>query len=116
MWNQGAELSAMMGLVYEHFDEFKLLLCCSQGTKYADFLHEFILIEQKETLLYMEAAQKKGVPVRKIDPKELHLLMTAYSKAMFEVVEHNFTREEAAHYKLTLQKFFTPAWRAILGL
>ena len=39
-------------------------------------------------LAYMEAARRRGIPVREIDPKELHLLMTAYSNGMYEVVVH----------------------------
>lgn len=116
MWSQGTELEMILTLVYEHLDIFKLLLCCSEGTRYADFLHDFIVLEQEETLIYMEAARKKGVPVRDINPKELHLLMTAYSKALFEVVVHDFTKEEAIHYLKTFREFFIPGWRAILGL
>ena len=33
---------------------------------------------------YMEEAKKHGVPVKEVDPKELHLLMTAYTNALFE--------------------------------
>lgn len=37
MWYQGTELTMMMNLVYENFDVFKLLLCRSEGTKYANW-------------------------------------------------------------------------------
>ena len=57
-----------------------------------------------------------GVPVREVEPKELHLLMTAYTNAMFEVVVHDFTKQEARHYLDTLHRFFVPGWRALLGL
>ena len=94
----------------------KLLLCCSAGTKYAWFLHDIVVMEQQETLAYMEEAKKHGVPVKEVDPKELHLLMTAYTNALFEVVVHDFTKEEALHYLDTMHQFFIPGWRAILGL
>lgn len=116
MWSAGAELEQMMDLIYENFAAFKLLLCCSEGTKYSSFLHDFVMLEQRETLAYLEAAKEKGLPVNAIDPKELHLLLTAYANALFEVVEHDFSREEAIHYLRTLQKFFYPGWRAVLGL
>lgn len=63
-----------------------------------------------------EEAKKHGVPVKEVDPKELHLLMTAYTNALFEVVVHDFTKEEALHYLDTMHQFFIPGWRAILGL
>lgn len=116
MWEQGADLTMMMELVYVHLDDFKLLLCCSEGTKYTGFLHEFIMLEQEETLAYMEAARQRGIPVQDIPSEELHLLLTAYCNALFEVVIHDFTREQALHYMKTLRKFFYPGWRAVLGL
>lgn len=36
--------------------------------------------------------------MKEVEPKELHLLMTAYTNALFEVVVHDFTKEEALHY------------------
>ena len=116
MWKQDTELNMMMGLVYEHFDEFKLLICCSAGTRYAHFMHRCVELEEKETLDYMNAARAQGVPVRDVPPAELHLLMSAYVNALFEVVVHDFTREQAAHYLTTMERFFTPGWREILGL
>ena len=116
MWNSGNDLDLVVEQIYSHFNEFKLLLCCSAGTKYAWFLHDIVVMEQQETLAYMEEAKKHGVPVKEVDPKELHLLMTAYTNALFEVVVHDFTKEEALHYLDTMHQFFIPGWRAILGL
>lgn len=116
LWNQGTELNMTLDLVYNNFDVFKLLLCRSEGTKYANWLHQFVMLEQKETLAYMEAARQKGIPVRDIKPEELHLLLTAYAGALFEVVVHDFSKEDAIHYLKTLEEFFTPGWRAVLGL
>ena len=115
MWDGQGELQ-IIELLYAHFQEFKLLLCCSAGTKYMSFLHDCTMMQQKETFAYLEAARQKGVPVREVDPLELHLLMTAYTNAIFEVVVHDFSREQALHYIKTLQEFFYPGWRAVLGL
>lgn len=116
MWEKGDDVTLILDLVYAHFDQFKLLLCRSEGTRYADFLHEFTMLEQRETQEYLEAARKKGVPVNDVPEEELHLLMTAYVNAMFQIVAHDFTREQASHYMKTFREFFLPGWRAILGL
>lgn len=116
MWVSGADLRLVMEVVYPHFDAFKLLLCKSAGTRYVNFLHELVLLEQKETAAYMEAARARGVPVKEVLPEELHLLMSAYITALFEVVVHDFPQEEARHYLTTFQAFFCPGWRAVLGL
>ena len=116
MWNSGNDLDLVVEQIYSHFNEFKLLLCGSAGTMYAWFLHDIVVMEQQETLAYMDEANKHGFPVNEVDPKLLHLLMTAYTNALFEVVVHDFTKEEALHYLDTMHQFFIPGWRAILGL
>lgn len=116
MWEDGADLAAFLDLIYRHFDAAKLLICCSEGTRYEHFIHDFVVAEQKETLAYLVEARRMGIPVKDIRPEELHLLLSAYATAIFEVVVHDFTREEAQHYLATLQTFFYPGWRAVLGL
>ena len=116
MWGKAPTIMALIDLIYANFDAFKLLVCRSEGTRYADFVHAFVMMEQQETLAYMEAARKNGIPVKEVDPKELHLLMSAYSAALFEIVVHDFNKAEAEHYIQTLLTFFVPGWRAVLGL
>ena len=116
MWESGSDLSVFLDLIYRHFDEFKLLLCCSEGTKFDNFVHDFVIMEQKETISFLKTARGQGIPVKGIKPKELHLLLSAYAAAIFEVVIHDFTQTEAQHYLKTLQAFFYPGWRAVLGL
>lgn len=116
MWGKAPTIMALIDLIYANFDAFKLLVCRSEGTRYADFVHAFVMMEQQETLAYMEAARKNGIPVKEVDPKELHLLMSAYSAALFEIVVHDFSKAEAEHYIQTLLTFFVPGWRAVLGL
>lgn len=116
MWGTGSDLEVFLQLIYCHFEEFKLLVCCSQGTKYSDIIHQCVEIEQKETLAFLDVARKQGMPVKDIKPEELHLLLSAYIAAIFEVVIHDFTLEDAKHYLKTLQTFFYPGWRAVLGL
>lgn len=116
MWENGADTGLIAKVVYPHFDEFKLLICRSEGTKYANFLHELVMLEQEETLAFMEEAKRLGVPVKDIRPEEMHLLMSAYVTALFEVVVHDFPLEDAEHYMETFREFFYPGWRAVLGL
>ncbi len=116
MWQNNADLKLLIQLMYDYHDEFKLLLCCAQGTKHENFIHDFVAMEERETLEYMQEAKRAGISVNDIVPKELHLLLSAYYTAVFEIIVHDFSREEAEHYLETLQKFFYPGWRSVLGL
>ena len=110
-------MAVFLDFIYNgHFDEFKLLLCCSAGTAQANFLEQFIEMEMQMTVKFLEAARLAGQEVPDLDLRELHLLLHAYDAAIFEVVVHDFTQAEAEHYLHTLQRFFYPGWRVILGL
>ncbi len=105
-----------MGYIFDHIEEFRLIVCRSRGTKYENFIHEIALLEEKVTFRYMKELRSKGYKVRNVNKREFHLLVTAYVEAMFEPVAHDFTKKEAMHFAKTLQSFYDPAWKALFGL
>ena len=105
-----------MDYVYDHFDEFKLIICKSQGTKYESFTHMVAGWEEEVTRRYMKNLSKTGIKVNKINKKEFHLLVTANIEALFQPVIHDFTRKEAMHYAKTLELFYMPAWKVLFGV
>lgn len=60
MWESGADTGLIVNVVYPNFDAFKLLICRSEGTRYADYLHQLVLLEQRETIAFMEAARRRA--------------------------------------------------------
>jgi hypothetical protein len=50
-----------------------------------------------------------------IDAKEMHLLLSAYTTALFEPVIHGYTEEEAYRCSEMLEEFFLPGWKQLLG-
>ena len=114
-WENGRDAKMAMTYIYDHLDAFRLLVCKSQGTKYEGFLHELAALEEEMTLSFMEMLKRQGVKLRAFRMKELHLLTTANINAVFQTVEHAFTREEALHYADTLDRFFSKAWEEFFG-
>ena len=49
-----------MGFIYSHYDEFRLLILRSQGTRYEDFKHEIAMLEEKVTMRYLDELVKRG--------------------------------------------------------
>lgn len=115
-WEDQSETIRAMAYIYDHFDEFKLIICRSQGTKYESFTHVLAKLEEEVTLRYMNELRKSGIPINNIDEKEFHLLVTASVQAVFQAVIHDFTKDEAMHYAQTLERFYLPAWKALFGL
>ncbi|MCR4660905.1 MAG: TetR/AcrR family transcriptional regulator [Clostridia bacterium] len=114
-WENGQEAKLAISYIYEHLDAFRLIVCKSKGTKYESFLHDLAVLEEKTTLSFMEMLKKQGVMIKDFSLKELHLLTTANINAIFQTVEHDFSKEEAMHYADTLDRFFSKAWGEFFG-
>ncbi|MCR5168202.1 MAG: TetR/AcrR family transcriptional regulator [Oscillospiraceae bacterium] len=117
LWDESeSEAKWMMSFIYDHYDEFKLIICCSQGTRFESFVHDMAVIEERSTLDYFERMKQYGMAINELSQKELHLLVTANVSALFEAVIHDFSRNEALHYAETLDAFFSTGWKKILGV
>ncbi len=114
-WDTGRDAKLAISYIYDHLDAFRLIICRSQGTKYESFLHDLAVLEEESTLFFMNLLKEQGIELKDFDRKELHLLVTVNVNAVFQTVEHAFTREEAMHYADTLDHFFSKAWREFFG-
>ncbi len=114
-WETGRDAKLAVSYIYDHLDAFRLIICRSQGTKYENFLHDLAVLEEETTLSFMKLLKLQGVKINEFSEKELHLLTTTNIDAIFQTVEHDFTREEAMHYADTLDHFFSKAWGEFFG-
>ena len=114
-WQDGGEARLAMTYIYDHLDAFRLLICKSQGTRYESFLHDLAAEEEKTTMAMMDLLKANGGRINEVDRRELHLLVTANVNAVFQAVEHDFTREEAMRYADTLDRFFSKGWQVFFG-
>lgn len=105
-----------MEFIYDHFDEFKLLVCCSQGTRYEDYAHTLAEMEEQSSLRYIEALRRRGDNVPDFDRREFHLLVSSNVEAVLQPIRHDFTREAAIHYAKTINTFFSKGWKWLCGM
>ena len=97
-------------------DEFRLLFACSAGTKYENFIHDYVEENQKAFVKALVHLKKNGYPVKVIEEEELHMLLSAYLTACFEPILHDYDAEKTDQYLNTLQNFFMPGWMKIMGI
>jgi AcrR family transcriptional regulator len=114
-WENGGEAKLAMTYIYDHLDAFRLLICKSRGTRYESFLHDLAVEEEKTTVTMMDMLKAQGMKINSVREEELHLLVTANVNAVFQAVEHGFSREEAMHYADTLDAFFSSGWQTLFG-
>ena len=117
IWNDyGGDAKILMQFIYSHFNEFKLIVCRSQGTRYDSFIHDVAVMEEKTTQMFIDRCRELGTDIRNVYENELHLLVTANVSAAFEAVIHDFSEAEAMHYADTLDMFFSAGWKRLFGI
>lgn len=100
----------IIGYVYDNWDVVKLLICKSEGTKYASFVDEIVSIDEKYTLQYIEFTGNDVLTSGRATTQLVHLLCSSFIHGFFEFVRHDMERNEAERYIVQLQGFFSCGW------
>lgn len=100
---------------YEHLQEFKLLLCGSEGTRFAGMVDEMVEIETQATHDFQEVLERLGRPSPRIDPKLEHILITGMFNAYFELLIHDMPLAQAETYLNEMWNFYSAGWMKIMG-
>lgn len=106
----------MVGFIYAHFNAFKLLLCCAEGTGYEGFIHQMAEIEVEATHRFFGVLRSLGHPVPEMDPQLEHILVSGMFSAFFEIVIHDMPQEQAVDYVKKLREFHSAGWQKLMGL
>lgn len=118
---QSRELSTQylrhfLDYIYEHFDAFKLILCCADGTKYENYIHDLVELDVARTEQYFTALRNRGRLKGDASPELHHMITSAYFTAVFETVVHDMPREKAVGYIEELAVFFNSGWNGLLRM
>lgn len=109
-------LNYFINYIYDNFDAFKLIVCCSEGTKYSSYVHDLVELEVAQTEDYYNQLRKLGKVEGLISHELHHMITSAYFTAVFETVVHDMTREHAVEYVNELATFFNCGWEGLLRL
>ena len=109
-------IDAILDYVYEHFDEFKLIICKSEGTSYENFIHNMVEIEVEETYQFIDALRSQGKDVPNIEKAVCHMIVSGMFSGIFELIEHDMKKENAKKYVSEFQDFYIAGWSKILGI
>lgn len=109
-------LNYFINYIYDNFDAFKLVICCSEGTKYANYIYDLVEIEVSQTEDYYEQLRKMGKLEGNVSHELQHMITSAYFTAVFETVVRDMPREQAIEYVNELAIFFNCGWEGLLRL
>lgn len=105
----------LLDYIYDHFDEFRLLLSGAEGTRFARFLDELVDIEVDYTYKYMEVIGCESVKSGLVTEDFIHIIVTAYFNGMFEVVRHNMSKINAVKYVKLLNRYHMQGFSTVFN-
>ena len=99
--------------IFDHFDEFKLLLTSGESNTYQEFLHRVVEIDNQCTMRYIQASGNDAISSGRLTPELSHLLSSAFYTGMFEVVIHDMPKEQAVEHIQRMRRFYIAGWKSI---
>ena len=105
----------MLHYAYEHLEECKLILCCSEGTRFSGLIDDMVDIETDATHAYLKVLGELGRPSPKIDLRLEHILITGMFHTFFELIIHEMPMPDAENYLRDMRAFYTAGWMKIMG-
>lgn len=107
--------SELIDYMYEHLEEFWLLLDASYGTRFHNFVDELVRIEVEYTYKFMEAVGYSDKFGDAVTQKLLHIVTTSRFESIFEIIRHGMSREEATEYIELLSRYHRCGFIEIFG-
>lgn len=110
------KMRTVLDIIYEYFDTFKLIVCHSAGSSYERYIDRMIEYETDSTERFMRVLQENGTSVKTVRRDINHMLASALFNGIFEVVAHDFPKEDALEYVNAVCDFFFAGWQRLLGI
>lgn len=101
--------------LFKNKEIYNLLINCSYGTKYADFLEQLTNMESNTRMKMQKFSCEKGENFNEISDKGFHIINHAHFLALTEVVLHSDSEQELIENARLVSSFFSAGWKSIRG-
>ena len=109
-------IEVLMTYIYNHYDAFKLIACCSTGTKYENYIERLTEIETKSGMVLVSLLKKENRMSVCIDNTLIHIISNTIFTGIFEIIFHDDDAKDAQKHINALYDFYTAGWYEILGI
>ncbi len=106
---QGTE--QVLKYIYDNFDIFWLIFCCSAGTEYENYFNGLVEIEEKHYRIFVHQYSTVETPINDFF---IHVMCSAGWRYIYEIVTHKLEYNEAVELMSHIQIFNQAGWRAVL--
>lgn len=107
----------MIDYMFDHHEEFKLLICKSDGSSVSGFASKLIDFKFERSYAFIEdiinqaAEQPPSPPIAK---EEVALLASMQYHSLFEVIRHDYPKEAAKKYLITLRQIYANGLKELI--
>ena len=109
--NEGTD--EVLDYIFQYKEEFILLFCHSQGTKYQDYFDRLSEIEEKFYQLFIK---KYAARTASVDEFFIHVQCRLGWQCIYEILSHDKSYEEAVVYMRNVRQYNFAGWKAVMGL
>lgn len=109
----GDGMDQMIDYIYEHYDNFRLLLKCGDSGKFETFIHNMIDREMRSSLEYVKKMKEDGIEIPIVGESLMHMIYTGFFSSIFQIIEHDIDKETAKRNVHKLREFNTGGWERL---
>jgi len=102
--------------IYRNYQAVKLLVCCSEGTQYADFFNHMMEVTYQADLRALSMVKICGGLLRtnkELDARLYSAIDKSFWNCLFETVRLDIPYEQALTYVAVLDDFYETGWQKI---
>ena len=109
----GDGMDQMIDYIYEHYDNFRLLLKCGDSGKFETFIHNMVDREMRSSLEYVKKMKEDGIEIPIVGESLMHMIYTGFFSSIFQIIEHDIDKETAKRNVHKLLEFNTGGWERL---
>lgn len=112
----GDGMDQMIDYIYEHYDNFRLLLKCGDSGKFETFIHNMVDREMRSSLEYVKKMKEDGIEIPIVGESLMHMIYTGFFSSIFQIIEHDIDKETAKRNVHKLREFNTGGWERLWNI
>ena len=109
------EVMDFVNYMYEHFDEFKLIFECSQGSRVENFIEEIVDRYSVKNMKQMSNLKMKDSASYELEEFEVHIFTKGYITSLCECIIHNIPYKNVSGYIKSIVTFQYYGWKGLMG-
>lgn len=109
----GDGMDQMIDYIYEHYDNFRLLLKCGDSGKFETFIHNMVDREMRSGLEYVKKMKEDEIEIPIVGESLMHMIYTGFFSSIFQIIEHDIDKETAKRNVHKLREFNTGGWERL---